>query len=691
MSKRANLNWYINRLKLMNPAEICYRLYISGYSKYEKIFEKKLIKKAKTYKGLNNFYFNKNDIEAIKKYYQDNPSEYQELINSSNNILENKFTFFSFKNKEFDNEINWQKDYLSNKECPLNFYTKINYRNFEETGNPKYIWEINRFQHFYPLSIAYCLTGDKKYADYMVKQIEDWINKNHYLRGINWTSCIELALRIMSWGWALYSLQLCGYEIPRAIKDKIGKSIYLQADYIYHHISKFSSANNHLLAEGAGLLCVSVLFDFGKDSLKWRDKGFDILTNEIEEQTYEDGMNKEQAMEYHCFVFDLFLSSFLLAEKNNVKIPENCWKILEKMANVLSLFSEELLKVPHFGDADGGYVIKIKKEETLKSIFNTSAVIFNKGQYKYNSGNSFDVKTLWLLGKNGFEKFKNINVEYPKQKSFFLKDSGYLLLKYAKVKGFIDVGSLGFLSIAAHGHADALSFCLNYENKDFLIDPGTYNYFTPKYWRDYFRGTAAHNTLLVDNQNQSLIGGSFMWLKKAETKVEKIIINDSFDYVRASHNGYIKQAIPVNHTRELLFKKDKFILILDRAFSSDDKNHNYCLNWHLSEKCELLDKSDCFEIKNNETSIYLNSFCNTDTIKEVFKGSLNPIAGWLSRDFDDKIPTNTIKVNAESNKPVNFITLFTFSERQKINYANNILTINILDKEYSYNLENYLK
>ena len=78
-----------------------------------------------------------------------------------------------------------------------------------------------------------------------------------------------------------------------------------------------------------------------------------------------------------------------------------------------------------------------------------------------------------------------------------------------------DAGPLGYLSIAAHGHADALAFTLSAHGQELLIDPGTYAYHTEREWRDWFRGTAAHNTVTLDDENQSVIGGNFMWLQRA--------------------------------------------------------------------------------------------------------------------------------------------------------------------------------
>ena len=85
-----------------------------------------------------------------------------------------------------------------------------------------------------------------------------------------------------------------------------------------------------------------------------------------------------------------------------------------------------------------------------------------------------------------------------------------------EVIAVMDAGPLGYLSIAAHGHADCLAFTLAVAGRAILIDPGTYCYHSEPEWRDYFRGTAAHNTVRVDGCDQSEIGGAFMWLSLVE-------------------------------------------------------------------------------------------------------------------------------------------------------------------------------
>ncbi len=125
-----------------------------------------------------------------------------------------------------------------------------------------------------------------------------------------------------------------------------------------------------------------------------------------------------------------------------------------------------------------------------------------------------------------------------------------------EVRIVADAGPLGYLSIAAHGHADALSFTLSVGGKEILIDPGTYAYHTQRVWRDYFKGTSAHNTVRVDGVDQSVSGGNFLWVKHAQAQVDRASSarrsSIAGPRVTTATRG-LKH--PVTHRREIQFEK----------------------------------------------------------------------------------------------------------------------------------------
>src|SRR6185295_2959480 len=114
-------------------------------------------------------------------------------------------------------------------------------------------------------------------------------------------------------------------------------------------------------------------------------------------------------------------------------------------------------------------------------------------------------------------------------------------------------------------HADALSFTLSAGGLEFLVDTGTYAYHTQPEWRQYFRGTAAHNTVRIDGEDQSLQGGAFLWLAKANAGVRSFASSASRDEFEGWHDGYLRLPDPVLHRRRLMLdKRSRSILIEDR-------------------------------------------------------------------------------------------------------------------------------
>ena len=117
----------------------------------------------------------------------------------------------------------------------------------------------------------------------------------------------------------------------------------------------------------------------------------------------------------------------------------------------------------------------------------------------------------------------------------------------------VDAGPHGFLSIAAHAHADALAIEVRVDGVDVLADPGTYCYHGEPAWRAYFRSTAGHDTLELDGRDQSESGGPFLWTRHANTWLLETVGLDGTPVARwvAEHDGYSRRDEPVRHRRHV--------------------------------------------------------------------------------------------------------------------------------------------
>ena len=134
-----------------------------------------------------------------------------------------------------------------------------------------------------------------------------------------------------------------------------------------------------------------------------------------------------------------------------------------------------------------------------------------------------------------------------------------------------DAGPHGFLSIAAHAHADALAVEVRYDGTDVLADPGTYCYHGEPGWRSYFRSTLAHNTIEVGGQDQSTSGGPFLWTRHARSRLidSETDADGEVTAWSAEHDGYRALTPPVCHRRSVRLAEPTSAN-RDRRLSRDD-------------------------------------------------------------------------------------------------------------------------
>ena len=232
------------------------------------------------------------------------------------------------------------------------------------------------------------------------------------------------------------------------------------------------------------------------------------------------------------------------------------------------------------------------------------------------------------------------------------KQGGYTVSK-TKMNGIevllvIDHGPLGYLSIAAHGHADALSIWLHLNGLPVLVDAGTYLYHSGRNWRSHMRGTNAHNTLSIDHQDSSKISGPFNWENKANCTLVKIDHDNKHLSLCAEHDGY-QNKYKVNHRRIIEKYPDGNFIVKDCLYGSSNKlpvaigflihpdlsvskqGHSWCISHHSNPILKIESKTDFLKssLKNGETDPmqgwYSDAFGHkSSTTRLVFSGSINP-------------------------------------------------------------------
>src|SRR5262249_10011838 len=156
----------------------------------------------------------------------------------------------------------------------------------------KIVHELNRHQHLPRLAKAFFLTGNEMYAREAVSQLESWIQQNPMWDGVNWQSSLELAIRCISWLWALFLL-LPSESLTEESLRRICRSLFAQLDHVYRYPSCYTSPNTHLIGEAAALFIAGVLFPELPRARSWQDFGLSTLITEMDRQVAGDGVHRE--------------------------------------------------------------------------------------------------------------------------------------------------------------------------------------------------------------------------------------------------------------------------------------------------------------------------------------------------------------------------------------------------------------
>lgn len=584
------------------------------------------------------------------------PNPILEIDSLSSHNIDEAFEIFG---EEFDynKSINWHQDIKTKRKFPFTFSKDLNIRHTNNIS-AKVIWEINRLQFLTKIAFNYRKTGNTKYKDLFRKICESWIDNNPYLIGVNWYSNIEINIRLITWylSWEILDINAIVKKdniFKNFIENKFIPTIYSHCVYSFRNFSKYSSANNHLISEYAGLYVASSFWQF-KESKKWQLISKNGLESEIHKQHSDQGVNKEEAAEYIQFVTDFFLLSYIIAEKKNEPFSTDFKQKLNQIFNYINNFLDINGNYPRYGDGDDGKAFILSENQSFnnfKSLQITGATLFNDSSMK-SKGDIFDLKNKVLLGISGEKKFEKLPHNKKLKSSIFYPAAGHYILRKQTLSSqeihlHFNAAPLGFLSIAAHGHADCLSFQLNIDGKRILVDSGTYIYHDEFEYRKYFISTLAHNTICIDRTNQAILGGPTLWHRHYNPTLINAKIDIDVDQVEASHNGYVK--IGVQHKRKIILDKiNDIIQITDFIGVNDNKMHNIALPFHLHPECEIIDK--------NKNSIYIKRRGSRDIIidpdkkydTKIFKGETNPIIGWYSRSFLKKEPSKVIFCSVES-------------------------------------------
>ncbi|MFF4740817.1 alginate lyase family protein [Streptomyces sp. NPDC001262] len=476
------------------------------------------------------------------------PDAAKRLIAEADRLMYGHVEYFGVVRDDLA-DPDWWYDPKTGRRAPWGYAFDLPYRQEEAVGDIKQIWEPSRHQYLTVLAAAYAITGNERYAERVDGHLRSWWAANPPLRGVHWISGIELGIRLLSWVWIRRLLD--GWPGAAGLFEDNP----VARNQIWHHQrwlaafpSRGSSANNHVIAEAAGQFAAACAFGWFPSSAHWRADALRSLERHLRSNTFLSGLNRELASEYHGLVLELGLAAVAEADAAGVPVPATVRLVLLRMTDALAAVVDSRLRPPRQGDADDGHGLVLDGAGTDRwaSLLATGDAVFGRLAW-WPAVTGTDVRTPLLAAlvrpyaKNGgADNCSAPAVRRPATRPGHFADAGMTILRGPEgIWCRCDAGPHGFLSIAAHAHADALSVEVRHDGVDVLADPGTFCYHGQPEWRQYFRSTLGHNTLQLDGADQSVSGGPFLWTRHARSRV--LVADASGEGAArwcAEHDGY---------------------------------------------------------------------------------------------------------------------------------------------------------
>jgi len=587
-----------------------------------KINLKKEISK-RTYKNLKKHFIKRKEPKFFNVKFLEDLTNQDFVTDSAERICNQEFTFLGINSKILRN-IKWNQDIKSGHIWPNLFYLDLREKfinSYNKGWDIKMVWELSRFQYAAPLALAFYQTGEEKYLKKWQELVSDWIEKDPVYFGPNWINTMEVAIRACNWifSWEIVVAkckQNTGNNLDKDFLEKFLGSLVEHGRFIYRNLEYAPIRSNHYLSNIVGLVYLGIMFPEFKESKKWLKKGLKVIEEEMKFQVYDDGVDYELSISYHCYVTELFLWAGRLCKENDIYLSLEFWKKLEKMVEFSDYYTKLNNLAPQIGDADDGRLHIVWEDF-----------------YNWDKGNYFALFNLYnhVFGKT-LENKEKISKSFSKSGFYIMRDKDFYLITGRNKCCYGKGGS--------HVHNDILSFELSMFGNDFIIDPGTYVY-TPDFKaRNRFRSTRAHNTVMIDNQEQNPISKDPFYIEQTgeltvnqwETKGEEIILE-------AEHDCYERLRCSVVHNRTFSFnKKERVLHIKDKFKGRGD--HELEWNFHLSSEIKIWVKEDRAEQK--EVILIGNNGSLIFSVPKVLNCVI--IEDKVSLSYGNKIPAKTIRL-----------------------------------------------
>ena len=442
--------------------------------------------------------------------------------------------------------------------------------------------------------------------------IAHWIAENPPARGSGWEP-YPTSLRITNWiKWAL-----SGGCLPLEAKlSLVGQTRWLTRRLEWHLLG------NHLFVNAKALVFSGLFFD-GPEAQKWLAQGLKILAREVPEQILPDGGQFELSPMYHALALEDMLDLANIAQAFDGSLTPK-----QK-----ALFSDWRARIPAM-------------LHWLKTLSHPDGRIafFNDASFGIAPENS-------AL----FDYALRLKITQPPATTTLthLPISGYARLELGTAVVLADIAPVGPDYLPAHAHADTLSFEMSLNKSRVIVNSGISVYGISAE-RHRQRGTGAHSTLCLVNENSSEVWGSFRVGRRARVSGVSAKQEPEALKLTAQHDGYCHLPGRPLHRRTWCLKNSSLTIhddIIGTNFQPCD------IRFHLAPEIHA-------EISSQGTVLLSDG--KGDHIARVSfakKGTLNIENSTWHPEFGKVVPNLCISIRLNENAPYSHLTTFEWSKK----------------------------
>ncbi len=546
----------------------------------------------------------------------------RQLAADAGKLVRGEWELFGWKQVEVGAPPCWHRDatlgVVIDPDIPSR---KLDHRQLEHGADARAIWEINRWSEMTRMAMHSALNGDVQAIRVAQLWLEDWCDRNTPGHGINWTSPLEAALRLMNFCWFDALVRGCNDPELARRQDELTKRIVpVHAWWVWKRRSFGSSANNHLIGELAALVMAVTRWPALARTIGPARRVWNLLEREILRQFAEDGGNKEQALHYHLFAWEMCWHAGMAADGLKDEV-------LERLTHAAQYFAD-VVETPDawdFGDSDDAQVLPL-------ALKRSNAAAEFRG---------------WLLSRAEGAALRFWLGEPPKAVKASMRcqwrlyaESGQALWRDARWTVRADASPLGLGAMAAHGHLDALHVSLWFEQQALIIDPGTGAYYGNPALRARLAAWEAHNgPVPVSGLTKPQRLGPFLW--SAHHGVPTLEIDNDICLMSLERGA--------NCVQRAVHAESDFVEICDEA----GQETAHVVTWQLApgwrierertngflcrhEECIPVrgmlngDQIESWEIVECEASPHFREMVTTQAVRIVFKGTLTTL--WRKSD-----------------------------------------------------------